>query len=103
MKDLDEAEFDAAIAAGAVLVDFSAEWCGPCKALSPVIERVSKDYDGRLHVYKIDVDQAQSVAARNGVMSVPTLVLFKDGKAVDRKIGSIREKDLRSMIESYVE
>ncbi|MDX1584191.1 MAG: thioredoxin [Thermoanaerobaculia bacterium] len=103
MKDLSEADFEDAVAAGPVLIDFSAEWCGPCKALTPVIERVSKDYDGRLSVYKVDVDHAQAVAARNGVMSVPTLVMFRDGRPVDRKIGAIRESDLREMIENHLE
>lgn len=102
MKELNESDFDRATAEGTVLVDFSATWCGPCKALSPLVERVGKDYDGKLQVYKLDVDEAQAIAARHGVMSLPTLVLFKDGKAVDRKIGSIREADLRSMIDSHV-
>lgn len=102
MKDLSESEFDTAIAAGTVLVDFSADWCSPCKALSPLVERMASEYDGRLQVYRIDVDKAQSVAARQGVMSLPTLVLFKDGQVVDRKIGSVREQDLRSMIDSHM-
>lgn len=102
MKELNESDFDSATASGTVLVDFSATWCGPCKALSPLVDRVVKDYDGKLQVYKVDVDEAQAVAARHGVMSLPTLVIFKDGKAVDRKIGSIRESDLRTMIDSHL-
>lgn len=102
MKDISEADFESAIATGAVLIDFSAEWCGPCKALSPIVERLAKDYNGKLNVFKIDVDEAQSVAARHGVMSVPTLVLFKDGKVVERRIGSVREQELRSMIEGHL-
>lgn len=103
MQELSESSFDTATATGTVLIDFSATWCGPCKALSPILERMAKEYDGRLQVYKIDVDEAQSVAARHGVMSLPTLVLFKEGRAVDRKIGSVREQDLRSMIDSHLE
>lgn len=102
MKDLSETDFETAIAAGTVLVDFSAEWCGPCKALSPLVKRMADEYDGRLQVYTIDVDKAQSVAAKQGVMSLPTLVLFKDGQVVDRKIGSVREHDLRSMIDRHM-
>lgn len=102
MKDLSESEFDTAIAAGTVLVDFSADWCGPCKALSPLVERMASEYDGKLQVYKIDVDKFKSVAARQGVMSLPTLVLFKDGQVVDRKIGSVREQDVRSMIDRHM-
>lgn len=103
MRELGEADFDRAIGNGTVLVDFSAAWCGPCKALTPVMERISNDYSERLHVYKVDIDEAQSVAARHGVMSVPTVVLYKNGRAVDRKVGSPRESDLRDMIESHIE
>jgi thioredoxin 1 len=103
MKEIGEADFDRAIGNGTVLVDFSAAWCGPCKALTPVMERISNDYRERLHVYKVDIDEAQSVAARHGVMSVPTVVLYKDGRAVDRKVGSPRESDLREMIDSHIE
>lgn len=102
MKQLSESDFDTATASGMVLIDFSANWCGPCKALSPLIERMATEYDGKLRVYKVDVDESQSVAARHGVMSLPTIVIFRDGKVVDRKIGSIRETDLKSMIERHM-
>lgn len=77
-----------------VLVDFSASWCQPCKALAPTIEKVAGEYKGRMDVYKIDIDAAQDSAANLGIMSVPTCVFFKDGKEVDRFTGNA---DLRTV------
>ncbi len=69
-----------------VLVDFYADWCGPCKMLSPVVEQIAGESDA-YHVYKINVDQAADIAARYGIMSIPTLIVFKDGEAVKRTVG----------------
>ena len=69
-----------------VLVDFSATWCGPCKKLEPIVHEIAGDYDGRLKVVKVDVDQAPSTAAKFGVMSVPTLLLFQDGAVTDERV-----------------
>ena len=77
-----------------VLVDFSASWCQPCKALAPTIDKVAGDYQGRMDVYKIDIDNAQDVAASLGIMSVPTCVFFRDGKEVERFTGNA---DLRTV------
>ncbi len=66
-----------------VLVDFSATWCGPCKKLEPIVHEIAGDYDGRLKVVKVDVDQAPSTAAKFGVMSVPTLLIFQGGAVKD--------------------
>ena len=71
-----------------VLVDFWAEWCGPCKMIVPTLEEISKDYAGRLKVAKLNVDDAQSTAQRFEVMSIPTLILFKDGEAQHRIVGA---------------
>lgn len=70
-----------------VLVDFWAEWCGPCRMLAPVIEELAESYAGQVKVCKLNVDENQSTAAQYGVMSIPTLVLFKGGQEVDRIIG----------------
>lgn len=70
-----------------VLLDFWATWCGPCKMLAPVIEDLGGKYDGKAVVAKVDVDQNQGLAARYGVMSIPTVVFFKDGKEIGRKVG----------------
>ena len=80
--------FDKAISAGGItMVDFWASWCGPCKMLAPVIEDLGGKYDGKAVVAKVDVDQNQGLAARYGVMSIPTVVFFKDGKEIGRKVG----------------
>ena len=77
-----------------VLVDFSASWCAPCKALAPTIDKVAGDYKDRIDVYKVDIDNAQEAAARFGIMSVPTCVFFRDGKEVERFQGNL---DLRTV------
>ena len=70
-----------------VLVDFWAEWCGPCRVLGPVIESLSEDYDGRVKVAKVDVDSNQQVAMQFGIRSIPTVILFDQGEVVDTFIG----------------
>lgn len=77
-----------------VLVDFSANWCQPCKALAPTIDKVAGEYKGRMDVYKVDIDNAQEAAMTFGIMSVPTCIFFRDGKEVDRFMGNA---DLRTV------
>ncbi len=71
-----------------VLVDFSAEWCGPCKQLAPLVEELAKDYDGRLKVAKIDVEESQQTAMKYGILSVPTLLFLRKGKVADQLVGN---------------
>lgn len=84
---LTEGAFDKAIAQGVALVDFWATWCGPCKMLAPTIEELGSKYEGKATVAKVDVDAEPGLAGRYGVMSIPTVILFKDGVEVDRKVG----------------
>lgn len=70
-----------------VLVDFYAEWCGPCRLAAPIIEEFSSIYENKLSIGKIDVDSNSATAVKYGVMSIPTVIMFKDGKEVDRKVG----------------
>jgi len=84
---LDDASFEEQIKAGATLVDFYADWCGPCRMLAPVLEEIAKDMQGKVRVCKLDIDSNQKAANTFQVTSVPTLVLFKDGKEVNRLVG----------------
>ena len=92
IKKIDESNFESEIASGVTLVDFYADWCGPCRMLGPVLEQVSSDVKGKAVVAKIDIDQAQKVTEDLQITSVPTLILFKDGKEVKRIVG-LRDAD----------
>jgi len=96
-----DSDFDAQIlqADQPVLVDFSATWCGPCKKLEPIVEQIAGEYDGRLKVVKVDVDQARTAAARFGVLSVPTVLLFKAGVVKDQIVGVTSKTALSEKID----
>ena len=88
LKHLTTAEFDAAVeAAPLAMVDFWASWCGPCKMLSPLVEALAEQYDGKALVAKVNVDEEPDLARRFGVMSIPTVVFLKNGREFDRKVG----------------
>ncbi len=83
-----------------VLVDFYAEWCGPCKMAAPVIEELAEEYDGKAVIAKVDVDSQNALAAQYGVMSIPTVIAFVNGEEVERKIGFAGKQGYVSMIEA---
>lgn len=87
IKHLTDESFSREIAEGVTLVDFYADWCGPCRMLTPVLEQVSQEVKGKATFVKIDIDSEQKTAAQFQITSVPTLILFKDGKEVNRLIG----------------
>ena len=81
-----------------VLVDFWATWCGPCRMLSPVVDEVSREHENELTVGKVNVDDCPELAQKFGVMSIPTLILFKDGQPVDKRIGYMPKNELEQML-----
>ena len=88
IKHFKTAEFDAAVAAAPLaMVDLWADWCGPCKMLSPVIESIGSQYEGKVLVGKVNVDEEPELARRFGVMNIPTVVFLKNGQEIDRKVG----------------
>ena len=85
-----------------VLVDFWAAWCAPCRKLSPIIEELAQAYQGKMRVAKLNVDEAGSIAARYGIKSIPTVILFKGGKAAEQIVGLQSKEALRKVIEPHL-
>ena len=85
-----------------VLVDFWAEWCGPCHMIAPAVEEIAEEYDGKLKVCKVNVDEAPGTSSEYGIMSIPTLAIFKDGAVADKIIGVVPKAELVSKITPYV-
>ncbi len=85
-----------------VLVDFWAEWCAPCRMIAPVIEKIAEENTGKLRVAKLNVDENQNIAAGMGVMSIPTLILFKDGEAVSRMVGFASKEQLQAQLDTHL-
>lgn len=102
MKNLKDADFSKEIAKGVVLVDFHANWCGPCRMLAPILEQVDKDIQGKAVIGKVDIDTEQNTASQFQITSVPTMILFKDGKEVKRIVGLKNAETIKEMILSVV-
>ncbi len=97
-----EEEFNNIIEKGVTLVDFFAVWCGPCKMLAPIIEEISEEYNEKIKVCKVDVDEVDSLAYKYGIRSIPTLIYFKDGKVKDAAVGFQDKKTIISTIDKYL-
>ena len=88
MTHFNKESFDTALAEGKLMmVDFWAVWCGPCRMLGPVVDKLAEEYQGKAIMGKVNVDEERELAIRYGVMSIPTVIFFKDGKEIDRKVG----------------
>ncbi|UTI85184.1 thioredoxin [Mammaliicoccus sciuri] len=96
-----DANFDEQIKEGVSLVDFWAPWCGPCKMIAPVLEDLAKDVEGKANIVKLDVDENQATAAKYEVMSIPTLIVFKDGGAVDKVVGFQPKEQLEQVLSKH--
>ena len=99
VQTIDDRSFSDVIASGTVLVDFSADWCGPCRMLGPILDSLAKELEGRVKIVKIDVDQSQSIASQYDISSVPTILLFKDGQLKQRMTGLKDIATLKSIVE----
>lgn len=85
-----------------VLVDFWAPWCGPCRSLSPIVDEVADELAGKLAVVKCNVDDNQDLAMKYGVMSIPTLIVFKNGEEIDRSVGALPKARLQALLEKHL-
>jgi len=84
-----------------VLVDFWAEWCGPCKQLGPIIDELASEYDGRVKVGKVNIDEHQRVATNYGIRAIPTMLVFKDGEVADQIVGFKNKRDLKASLDKF--
>ncbi|HID71407.1 MAG TPA: thioredoxin, partial [Thermoplasmata archaeon] len=94
--------FDETVKEGVTLVDFWAPWCGPCRMIAPVIEQLAKEYAGKVVFAKLNTDENRNTAMRFGIMSIPTLLVFKNGKLVDRIVGALPKPMLEHKLKPYL-
>ncbi|HDB2825407.1 TPA: thioredoxin [Staphylococcus aureus] len=97
-----DADFDSKVESGVQLVDFWATWCGPCKMIAPVLEELAADYEGKADILELDVDENPSTAAKYEVMSIPTLIVFKDGQPVDKVVGFQPKENLAEVLDKHL-
>jgi thioredoxin 1 len=104
IKHVSDASFEADVlkATKPVLVDYWAEWCGPCKMIAPILDDVSKDYQGRLQVAKMNVDENRDVPAKFGIRGIPTLMIFKGGQLAATKVGALSKAQLAAFIDEHL-
>ena len=103
-KDVSDSSFDQDVinASGAVLVDFWAEWCGPCKQIAPALEEISAEMGDKLTIAKVNIDDNPETPGKYGVRGIPTLILFKDGEVADTKVGALPKSQLQAWVEQHL-
>jgi thioredoxin 1 len=102
VKALTSDTYADAVAGGAMVVDFYADWCGPCKMMAPTFVEVADEYEGKVTFAKLNIDENRDIAVSNQVMSIPTLIFYKDGEAKDRVTGAIDKATLKSHVDSLL-
>lgn len=95
---LTKENFDATIASGTCLVDFWAQWCGPCRMIGPILENMAEKFEGKAKICKVNVDEQGELAVRFNIMTIPSLIVFKDGQEVDKKIGVFPQEEYEAML-----
>ena len=104
IKHVSDASFDSVVLQSStpVLVDYWAEWCGPCKMIAPILDEVSKDYGERIQIAKMNVDENRDVPAKYGIRGIPTLMLFKDGQLAATKVGALSKAQLTAFLDGHL-
>ncbi|SEJ66450.1 thioredoxin TrxA [Pseudomonas sp. NFR16] len=104
IKHVSDASFEAEVlkAAGPVLVDYWAEWCGPCKMIAPVLDDIAGTYKGKVTIAKLNIDENQETPAKHGVRGIPTLMLFKDGEVAATKVGALSKSQLQAFLDANI-
>ena len=104
MKAINDSEFENEVlkSKGLVLVDFWAEWCGPCRAIAPTIEEMAQEFDGQVQVVKVNVDESRAIAAKMGIRGIPTLMMFNGGQLAATKVGALTRSQMSEFIKSNI-
>ena len=100
--ELTEENYDETIKDGVVLVDFWAPWCGPCRMIAPVIDKLAQDYAGKAKICKVNTDEHQDLPSKFGIRSIPTIYFYKDGQKIDEMIGASSEQDLKNKLDDLI-
>lgn len=102
VQEVNESNFDDAIKEGVVMVDFWAPWCGPCRMVAPILDKLQDEMEGKVKIIKVNVDENPSVAQRYGISSIPTMIIFKNGEQVDHIIGASTAERYKGILEKHL-